>query len=970
MLGVCLIVDDVRKGPKLTFSYPLTLHAALAAAHSAANLQHGLGSGIPVPAAPLSTSDAISSAADYFAKLLRPKPHLCNRPFTLRVADIVLVSYPVSLPQSSSPAPSAPPAASLPPPMPSDDSFFDDGIDSNSLWPSGVTDAAPASSITMFNVVFIVDGRYDAPRDRSPRSSAPHAPASSVEGGASPVAAEQRHVVNGPVKVSTGDEAELDAFQLHNALVRGLTDVAQRLAACLLYEEGRCGYVSRQAQLMLLPPAGSLSLRASPSTGLTATGSASSGGVGTPSGTVISLVPVPASHTQLLHSARSQSADAFAVQMTSHSAPAALPPVPSMLSASHADSSAVGSEEAVLAAFPELRFALAWELAYLYHQLRGGLGSVCHMRINNWLTVSLSLSPHLLAAISTPFISSYGDDKPLLPAAAQDVIVANSSGLTRVPSTLGSPGLAPSAAEYGASGERAPVTSPVRVSHVGGIKLEEKSRTRGGEAFPHMMPIRAYHTLLLLEETDIILSSLPPDSSPQLAQLVVAAAPLMSFHQLQSETGIPSSQLLRLAAHLVHWGLAIIINVITHHSVYTVSPSADLSPRSPLVQEFNTAFAAGASRPDGKHVEEGFTLASILALFSFTHQIDVGHASGAAAPLGSTVGGGSVSRSSAGGGASRAATSQPPPARPGSSSVPVPTRTGEVANRYMPARVASPSAPRSRMLPDSWVKQMRGTPTTAASVDVTKSATSDGHANGLPQRGEASRTPAAPPSIDPDDAVLRTSINDLRQLPRLRIGCGLPLRTLMSAMPKPRATQFITALTWLLKHGFLRQMHTYVYLVWPWPLVSALVRNATTERQLDKDGAKKGDDTSSFSFGSAMEPVAVWTDDERRYVRHLVRGKQAPLAEAFVRVLVYVRDTMCAFGPPLDDDPLTQASGLTSAQDVAAFRGDLLDVDGMHPILKLGLRLEEIMWRLKMTRSDLQTVLAAFPEVLVTSIHE
>jgi len=49
---------------------------------------------------------------------------------------------------------------------------------------------------------------------------------------------------------------------------------------------------------------------------------------------------------------------------------------------------------------------------------------------------------------------------------------------------------------------------------------------------------------------------------------------------------------------------------------------------------------------------------------------------------------------------------------------------------------------------------------------------------------------------------------------------------------------------------------------------------------------------------------------------------------------------------------------------------DVFDADGMGPVLKLGLRLEEIMWRLHVSRADLVQVLAAYPEVFTSSIHE
>ena len=103
-------------------------------------------------------------------------------------------------------------------------------------------------------------------------------------------------------------------------------------------------------------------------------------------------------------------------------------------------------------------------------------------------------------------------------------------------------------------------------------------------------PIRPYQTLLLLKEESIILRSLPHDASPQLSTLISVANPLKSFEELYIESGIPLTQLYRLAAHLVYWGCGRIVDTLTKHNMYIVHPSADLRPRSAHAMEFQLKF--------------------------------------------------------------------------------------------------------------------------------------------------------------------------------------------------------------------------------------------------------------------------------------------------------------------------------------------------------------------------------------------
>lgn len=96
--------------------------------------------------------------------------------------------------------------------------------------------------------------------------------------------------------------------------------------------------------------------------------------------------------------------------------------------------------------------------------------------------------------------------------------------------------------------------------------------------------------MLLLEDRETLLASLPQDSSPQIAQLVKLANPLKSFSELEVESGVPLEQLLRLASHLTYWGKAAILNTITKNSVYKVAANAPLDTRSEPSLQFLAAF--------------------------------------------------------------------------------------------------------------------------------------------------------------------------------------------------------------------------------------------------------------------------------------------------------------------------------------------------------------------------------------------
>ncbi|KAF0690211.1 Aste57867_18402 [Aphanomyces stellatus] len=125
-----------------------------------------------------------------------------------------------------------------------------------------------------------------------------------------------------------------------------------------------------------------------------------------------------------------------------------------------------------------------------------------------------------------------------------------------------------------------------------------------------MGALRPYHTLLLLHENDKILDSLPTDASPQLRVLIDAHNPLRDFQELMLETGIPLKQLFRLAAHLVYWGVARVIDAVTMHNIYHVQPMANTHSQSALALEFRRRFTS-------------FELGEVLATFTGKNRISV-----------------------------------------------------------------------------------------------------------------------------------------------------------------------------------------------------------------------------------------------------------------------------------------------------------------------------------------------------------
>ena len=107
------------------------------------------------------------------------------------------------------------------------------------------------------------------------------------------------------------------------------------------------------------------------------------------------------------------------------------------------------------------------------------------------------------------------------------------------------------------------------------------------------LSIRPYQTLLLTTSQQSLLTSLPPDSSPVLARVIVHINPIHSFLSLASSLSLPLSSLLLLAHHLVQWGKARVIDTLQETDTFVVSNSSPPLTAS-LLSSFASTFPASS----------------------------------------------------------------------------------------------------------------------------------------------------------------------------------------------------------------------------------------------------------------------------------------------------------------------------------------------------------------------------------------
>ncbi|RYG40170.1 hypothetical protein EON68_04550, partial [archaeon] len=349
-----------------------------------------------------------------------------------------------------------------------------------------------------------------------------------------------------------------------------------------------------------------------------------------------------------------------------------------------------------------------------------------------------------------------------------------------------------------------------------------------------------------------------------------------------------------------------------------MSPTADLSPLSPRVAEFHQLFGGDASGTRSSSAGGGGGSAPLLS--TSASQPAGGGAPAAAA--GGTTGGGARNKS---------------------------TKTGPPVSFSLAAVLALFSR--------------------VTSTDLTALTSPAGPYR--PLTSAAGVGAVAGPQYPGADGFARARGNDALPLTstlslapgRLGVtvatGTGIPLRILTGAMPKARALKFVEVLSWLLKHGYLRQMHTYIYLRWPWPLARpaaggdggggggggagggmlseggggitphSLHSTAAGTRTMNSEQQYSGSPMVAQARvpmkSSVEQPSLRWSEEEAAYFDAVSRGKSAAMLPVCRRLVSYLRDTFATFGMPAD------VSGGTLFSDA---HDDMFDADGMSAVFK------------------------------------
>jgi hypothetical protein len=104
-----------------------------------------------------------------------------------------------------------------------------------------------------------------------------------------------------------------------------------------------------------------------------------------------------------------------------------------------------------------------------------------------------------------------------------------------------------------------------------------------------------YHSLLLMKSRSVILAELPAGANPDLKAVIKTCDPLKPLHQVGVELGMPLPRLFALCKHAVQWGLARIVDTITRHSMFALTPGTDLVVGGSVSSAFALAFPQSRS---------------------------------------------------------------------------------------------------------------------------------------------------------------------------------------------------------------------------------------------------------------------------------------------------------------------------------------------------------------------------------------
>lgn len=113
----------------------------------------------------------------------------------------------------------------------------------------------------------------------------------------------------------------------------------------------------------------------------------------------------------------------------------------------------------------------------------------------------------------------------------------------------------------------------------------------GNQDIKHcLLALRPYHGLLLLQEQQELLNSLPIDASPAFIQLIQVTKPDKNFMELSVDANLTLMQIFHIVSQLIYWAKATVIYPICDSNIYAIHPLASTGLSSKLVSDFKTRF--------------------------------------------------------------------------------------------------------------------------------------------------------------------------------------------------------------------------------------------------------------------------------------------------------------------------------------------------------------------------------------------
>lgn len=105
-----------------------------------------------------------------------------------------------------------------------------------------------------------------------------------------------------------------------------------------------------------------------------------------------------------------------------------------------------------------------------------------------------------------------------------------------------------------------------------------------------LLYLRPYHGLLLLQEPQELLDSLPIDASPASIQLIKVTKPDKNFMDLSVDANLTLMQIFRIVSQLIYWAKATVIYPICDSNIYAIHPLASVGKHSKLEKDFKARF--------------------------------------------------------------------------------------------------------------------------------------------------------------------------------------------------------------------------------------------------------------------------------------------------------------------------------------------------------------------------------------------